>query len=117
MVKIDKNKCIGCGVCASLCPDGFAMSGRLAQVKNQSADCLPAAAQACPVGAILISPEDNKPASDSQPTGQESDLAKSANSNSIGPGQGFGRGRGFGFGRRRRHGRGHGFGFGRRGQK
>ena len=52
-VKVDKEKCIGCGVCASLCPDGFeiAADGK-SKVKDEKASCVDEAISSCPVGAI-----------------------------------------------------------------
>jgi len=53
MVKVDAKKCIGCGACASICPDGFVMkSDGKSHVKNTKAKCIDEAADACPVGAI-----------------------------------------------------------------
>jgi len=53
MVKVDKEKCIGCGSCASVCPEGFEMGddGK-ARVKNSSAKCIKDAIESCPVDAI-----------------------------------------------------------------
>jgi len=56
MVKIDKNKCIGCGACAATCPEVFEMSddGK-AKVKanaKKDAKCIKEAIQNCPVDAI-----------------------------------------------------------------
>jgi len=62
MVKlaVDKEKCIGCGACAALCPDAFEMgSDGKSHVKNAKAcakcDCK-ASVDGCPVGAITYSP-------------------------------------------------------------
>lgn len=54
MVKINKNKCIGCGVCASICPEGIEMSEGKANIKNENVGCLESAAKSCPRGVILI---------------------------------------------------------------
>ncbi|MFH1285240.1 MAG: ferredoxin [Candidatus Micrarchaeota archaeon] len=56
--KIDRVKCIGCGACASICPDVFEVDSEgKARVKNAKAcencDC-DAAANGCPVGAITL---------------------------------------------------------------
>ncbi len=57
-IKIDQEKCIGCGLCESMCPDVFELKddGK-AHVKNPSGcegtecDCK-SAADSCPVQAI-----------------------------------------------------------------
>jgi ferredoxin len=56
MIKVDKNKCIGCGLCVSMCPKTFKMnadniSEPISQVDK---DCAKNAAAACPVKAISI---------------------------------------------------------------
>jgi len=56
MVKIDKEKCIGCGSCAAICDKVFEMKddGK-AHVKakaNTSASCVKEAIESCPVNAI-----------------------------------------------------------------
>lgn len=55
-VKIDKNKCIGCGACAAMCPEVFDMKDGKAVVKKSEAKeaCAKDAADSCPVGAITI---------------------------------------------------------------
>jgi ferredoxin len=56
MVKVDNGKCIGCGACASTCPDGFEMkdvNGEMkAVVKDSNASCVKEAIETCPVDAI-----------------------------------------------------------------
>jgi ferredoxin len=54
MIKINKEKCIGCGLCASLCKEVFAM-GRdgKADVRGQKKiPCVKEAIESCPVSAI-----------------------------------------------------------------
>lgn len=55
-VKIDKTKCIGCGACASLCPEVFKIGDDAkAEVKNPDGECdLAQVKTACPAGAIEI---------------------------------------------------------------
>jgi len=53
LFKIDRDKCVGCGRCAIICPEGIKMVSRIAVIKNENAFCLKAAANACPVKAII----------------------------------------------------------------
>jgi len=52
MINISKNKCIGCGVCLSVCSEGIEIIKGIARVKNKNADCLKNALIACPQKAI-----------------------------------------------------------------
>jgi len=52
MVKVDKEKCIGCGACASVCPEGFEIVDGKSRVKNEKAKCIDEAINICPVEAI-----------------------------------------------------------------
>lgn len=54
MVKIDKEKCIGCGMCEGVCPEVFEISDDMkARVKEQKDDpCVKDAIENCPVQAI-----------------------------------------------------------------
>ena len=52
-VKVDKDACIGCGLCAGMCPDVFALGddGK-AEVVGDDVDAAQDAMGSCPVGAI-----------------------------------------------------------------
>ncbi|MEM7826814.1 MAG: ferredoxin [Candidatus Aenigmatarchaeota archaeon] len=54
MVRVDKEKCIGCGTCVAICPEGFELKNGKSSIKNKKAKCLEDAASSCPVGAIII---------------------------------------------------------------
>lgn len=56
-IKIDKEKCIGCGLCSSLCPDSFEMEGDKAKLKKsagKNTNDEKEAEKACPTEAIKI---------------------------------------------------------------
>lgn len=58
MVKVDKNTCIGCGACASICPEVFEMGDDGKSHVKPNADvkknvkCIKEAIDSCPVNAI-----------------------------------------------------------------
>lgn len=53
MVKVNQNKCIGCGLCASTCPEVFEMKNGKARVKAQKkVPCVKEAIDSCPANAI-----------------------------------------------------------------
>lgn len=52
MLKVDKNKCIGCGLCVSICSKGFEIKNGKASVKNRNVKCINDAISSCPVKAI-----------------------------------------------------------------
>ncbi len=57
MVKVDESKCIGCGVCAALCPEVFELNEEgKSTVKAQSCDKhdLKEVADTCASGAISV---------------------------------------------------------------
>ncbi len=116
MAKINKNKCIGCAICANICPAGIEMVNGKAEIKDENASCLKDAARACPQNAISIG--------DGEEESNEGDRNPDLNPNygtgkGIGMGQGTGRGigagTGRGLGRGPRDGRGQGRGGGGRG--
>ena len=125
MAYIDKAKCIGCGACASICPQGFEIVDGKSQIKDKNAPCLKQAADACPTGAIILEEneeENNKedwPKKSAQPNQGNDPHNNEANisvSSQPSPGRGLmgrlgrhygkrgmGRGRRHGFGRRAFH--------------
>ncbi len=54
MPQIIENECIGCGICTNICPEGIEMVGEKARIKNENAECLKDAANACPRSAIIL---------------------------------------------------------------
>lgn len=55
-IKIDVEKCIGCGACEAVCPSIFAMKDGKAVAKTKQTDekCAEEAADSCPVQAIEL---------------------------------------------------------------
>ncbi|MDO8623279.1 MAG: ferredoxin [archaeon] len=52
-IKVDKNKCIGCGACESICEKVFKLKDGKAYVKEQkNFPCVQEAIDSCPVNAI-----------------------------------------------------------------
>lgn len=54
-ISIDKNLCIGCGACASLCQKNFELNegeGKAEVISEENTDCAKQAAASCPVQAI-----------------------------------------------------------------
>lgn len=59
-IKVDKEKCIGCGTCAALCPDCFNLGedGKSEVIESECFSCeLEDIVASCPVGAIEIEEE------------------------------------------------------------
>ncbi len=55
-LKLDVNRCIGCGMCATVCPHGvFAVENRKANIQNREA-CMEcgACARNCPANAVSV---------------------------------------------------------------
>jgi len=56
-IEHNREKCIGCGSCVSICPDNWKLEGSKSKPIKTELDeigCNKAAAEACPVGAIEI---------------------------------------------------------------
>ncbi len=56
MIKIDQDKCIGCGLCANLCSGVFKMNdqGKSVVIAQKDKICAQQAMTACPVKAIIV---------------------------------------------------------------
>jgi ferredoxin len=105
MAKIIQEECVGCGVCANICPEGIEMINGKAKIKNENADCLKEAADACPRNVILLDGEGS------------GDKESKNNPMGFGQGRGMGAGKGRGLGLGPRNGRGMGRGGGGRGKR
>ncbi len=56
-VAVDKNLCIGCGACVSLCPKSFQMNeeeGKAEAIAHDDPTCAQGAADGCPAQAISV---------------------------------------------------------------
>jgi ferredoxin len=54
MIKVNKNKCIGCSLCISICEEVFEMDkdGKSRVKSQKNVPCVKQAADSCPVEAI-----------------------------------------------------------------
>ena len=54
VIKVDKEKCIGCGLCTSICKEVFAMGkdGKAMVKAQKKIPCVKEAMDNCPVSAI-----------------------------------------------------------------
>ncbi len=55
-IKIDKEKCVGCGACVAVCPKVFELKDGKANAKTPDTKepCAKEAADSCPVQAISV---------------------------------------------------------------
>lgn len=55
-VKVNKEKCIGCGACTAICPDVFEFDddGLAKAIKNEINEDVKTAAEGCPTEAITV---------------------------------------------------------------
>lgn len=55
-LKIDKEACIGCGLCESICPHNFKLNdeAKAEVVSEELIGCTQEAVESCPVNAIKI---------------------------------------------------------------
>ncbi len=122
MIRLNVDRCIGCGRCVEICPAGFEMRGEKAALKDPKAACVGEAMAACPVGAIMEegqpgfsgAPRPGFPAGESFTPFGSIPPGSGPGMGGGGMGRGVGRGMGRGLGRGPRDGRGMGRGGGGR---
>lgn len=56
MIKVNQDQCIGCGMCAGLCPETFVINadGKAEAISQVVTPEAKNAAENCPVGAITV---------------------------------------------------------------
>lgn len=56
MIKVNQESCIGCGLCAGMCPDVFQMNSdnKSEVISQDNLSCAKQAIASCPVEAISI---------------------------------------------------------------
>ena len=57
MVRVNQDECIGCGVCAQICPEVFELDeaiGKARVLRPEGAARAQEAADSCPVGCIQV---------------------------------------------------------------
>ncbi len=115
-VKIDQEKCLGCGICARTCPTGIEIINNKAVIKDKNAKCLKNAADVCPIDIIEFHENEDKNIDSNQSEKIQDtnlELEKDKNQNTtFGRGQG-GQGRGLEQNQNNGQKRGLGFGHGR----
>lgn len=55
--KVNRDECIGCGVCAQICPEVFELdeeAGKAKVIRQEGSECAQEAADSCPVGCITV---------------------------------------------------------------
>jgi len=55
-IKIDQNKCVGCGRCTEICPETFRLGaeGKAEVIQDSDLVCAGKASDNCPMGAIEV---------------------------------------------------------------
>ena len=106
MASIDKNRCVGCGMCANICPEGIEMIEGKARINDENAKCIKEAADACPQKAIILNGENFSE--------ENANTNFGYNNSGIGQGRGINAGKGRGLGIGPRNGKGGGRGGGGR---
>lgn len=55
-IKVDEEKCIGCGTCEAVCPSHFRINdnGKAEVTSQEAGDCVNEAKESCAVEAIVV---------------------------------------------------------------